>query len=155
MVLQRQRWLKDVPKIGALREDVKDANSKDKDTKDKLDVFLMLINVDSPRTSIRSLGDPIANLRSDQDLRMRYMLGSGSDLPLRLSNLQQLSLRGFRAICRVGHALCNFFLLTLASVYTSYNTLPKSGQQHTGESATHRVKRQHTQCVLSSQCVAC
>ena len=42
MVFQRQRRPKDVPKMEALREDVKDANSKDKDAKDKLDVFLML-----------------------------------------------------------------------------------------------------------------
>ena len=45
MVFQRQRRPKDVPKMEALREDVKDANSKDKDAKDKLDVFLMLWDV--------------------------------------------------------------------------------------------------------------
>jgi hypothetical protein len=39
--LQRQRHPKDVPKMDALREDVKDAESKDKDAKDVLDVFLM------------------------------------------------------------------------------------------------------------------
>ena len=42
MLFQRQRQAKDVPKTEALREDVKDVNSKDKDAKDKLDVFLML-----------------------------------------------------------------------------------------------------------------
>ena len=41
MIYQRQRWPKDVPKTETLREDVRDADSKDKDTKDKLDVFLM------------------------------------------------------------------------------------------------------------------
>ena len=30
-----------MPKMEALREDVKDVDPKDKDTKDKLDVFLM------------------------------------------------------------------------------------------------------------------
>ena len=42
MNYQRQRCPKDVPKTKALREDVKDGDSKDKDAKDKLDVFLML-----------------------------------------------------------------------------------------------------------------
>ena len=42
VLFQRQRQAKDVPKTEALREDVKDVNSKDKDAKDKLDVFLML-----------------------------------------------------------------------------------------------------------------
>jgi hypothetical protein len=41
MHFQRQRRPKDVPKTEALREDIKDANPKDKDAKDKLDVFLM------------------------------------------------------------------------------------------------------------------
>ena len=41
ILFQRQRRAKDVPKTEALREDVKDVNSKDKDAKDKLDVFLM------------------------------------------------------------------------------------------------------------------
>ena len=41
MNYQRQRCPKDVPKTKALREDVKDGDSKDKDAKDKLDVFLM------------------------------------------------------------------------------------------------------------------
>ena len=38
---QRQRCTKDVPKTEALREDVWDTDYKDKDAKDKLDVFLM------------------------------------------------------------------------------------------------------------------
>ena len=43
MIFQRQRWPKDAPKMEALREDldVRDAASKDKDAKDKLDIFLM------------------------------------------------------------------------------------------------------------------
>ena len=42
MLFQRQRRPKDVlPKMEGLREDVKDVNFKDKDAKDKLDVFLM------------------------------------------------------------------------------------------------------------------
>jgi hypothetical protein len=38
---QRQRHIKDIPKTEALREDVKDADSKDRDAKDKSDIFLM------------------------------------------------------------------------------------------------------------------
>jgi hypothetical protein len=45
MLYQRQRQLKDVPKTEALREDVRDADSKDKDAKDKLDIFLMRVRV--------------------------------------------------------------------------------------------------------------
>jgi hypothetical protein len=44
---------------------------------------------------------------SDQECAM---LGSASDLPLRLSNLQQLSLRGFISIGGVGHALSANFI---------------------------------------------
>jgi hypothetical protein len=42
MIYQRQRQPKDVPKTEALREDIKDADSKDKGAKDKLDVFLTI-----------------------------------------------------------------------------------------------------------------
>ena len=39
MIYQRQRCTKDVPKTEALRKDVWDTDYKDKDAKDKLDIF--------------------------------------------------------------------------------------------------------------------